>query len=209
MTAMSNSKSTANIERRRLFSPRTFNTLAATALVLMLLTYLLGYSDTDSALNMSPAVATDIERDYYLTNAYSQQFDQQGKLDTTAVSAQVDHNPTTDHITMQQPLVKLYRDGEHSWTIQATLGVVKKGGRQIDLEQQVRITSSDNSATLSTSRLSIFPNKKLAKTDQPVTLVAPNGITRAIGLNADLGSKTIHLLQQVRGQYQGVPSHES
>ena len=123
-------------------------------------------------------------------------------------SSGVKHNPEDDSSILTDPELKLYRDGILDWTVTAQTGAVYKQGQQVQLQQRVVIASADGETTLKTPLLDVFPNKKLAKTDKPVTLLNPNGFTRSIGLNANLNNKRIDLLEQVRGQYQGVLSED-
>ena len=51
------------------------------------------------------------------------------------------------------------------------------------------------------SVLRVVPAKQYAETDQAVTVVTDLGITRAIGMQADLQQRRLKLLAQVRGDY--------
>ncbi len=187
-----------------LLSTRIINTAIASTAVAVLLVYLLSYSETGAPPSIGLEQTQDNRPDYYLVNTRNSHFDQQGALEFTVNSQFVEHNPKDNSADMKEPLFKLYRDGALSWTVSSQSGVVHEGGNEVDLQQRVVITSSDNTTILKTPQLIIFPNKKLAKTSKPVTLQNPNGFTRSIGLNANLQSKEIDLLSQVRGQYQGI-----
>ena len=187
-----------------LLSTRVINTAIAGTAAAVLLMYLLSYSETGSPPIIVEQPTQNKRPDYYLVNTQSTHFDQQGLLDIAIDSEFVEHNPDNNSADVKEPLFMLYRDGALSWTVSSQSGVIYKGGNQVDLQQRVVITSSDGATVLKTPQLIIFPNKKLAKTDKPVTLQNPNGFTRSIGLNADLQHKKIDLLNQVRGQYQGM-----
>lgn len=55
---------------------------------------------------------------------------------------------------------------------------------------------------LTTSRLSVFPEREYAETQQPVKIEAANGVTTAVGMKAYLDDSRMHLLSSVRGQHE-------
>ena len=188
----------------KLISTRRLNTILAGLAGLILLTFLLVYSETGSPPTLSPDQQVDNNPDYYLRNVNSRQFDEQGALDFTVVTQSIEHNPKDNSAKLKEPFFSLYRDGKLEWTITSQSGTVYEAGEKVDLQQRVIIASSDQQTTLKTPQLVIFPDKKLVKTNKPVTLLNPNGFTRAVGLRADLHTKTIELLDQVRGQYERI-----
>ena len=54
---------------------------------------------------------------------------------------------------------------------------------------------------IDTASLRVVPAKEYAETDQPVVIVTDFGVTRAIGMQADLKQQQLQLLAQVRGEY--------
>ena len=62
-------------------------------------------------------------------------------------------------------------------------------------------TDRRDTLELTTSELRVVPAKQYAETDQAVTVVTDLGITRAIGMQADLQQRRLQLLAQVRGDY--------
>jgi lipopolysaccharide export system protein LptC len=180
------------------------NTLIASAAAVLLLVFLLSYSETGTPPTFSTQSSQNTLPDYYLLESNSSQFNQQGLLDFTMTSTAITHNPEHNSIDLKEPKLHLYQDGELAWLVTAHTGAIYNSGKKVDLQQRVVISSSDQEITLKTPQLTIFPDKKLAKTNKPVTLQNPNGFTRAIGLKANLETKNIDLLKQVRGQYQGV-----
>lgn len=187
-----------------LLNTKVINAAIAGSAVILLLFFLLFYSETGAPPSIKKNLAEDNRPDYFLHNTVSANYDQQGVLDLTVNTEKITHNPRDDSADIKAPQFELYRDGSQAWTITAQSGVVNNSGSIFDLQQRVVITSSDQATILKTPQLLIFPNKKLAKTSKPVTLQNPNGFTRSIGLEADLQTKTIKLLSQVRGQYEGV-----
>lgn len=190
---------------KTLLNTRLFNTLVASAAAVLLLLFLLSYSETGSPPQLSRDSHIDKRPDFYLVKTHSIQFDEQGMLDMIVMSDEIEHNPLNNSVSMREPRLTFYQDGIIEWTVSSQSGIVMEGGKQLDLEQRVVISSADQRTILKTPSLTMFPDKKIAKTDKPVTLLSEHGFTRSIGLNANLRNKKIHLLKQVRGQYDAVP----
>ncbi len=186
----------------KLLRRRTQNTLFAAAAGLVLVLFLLIYTETGSPPAFESETAADKQPQFYLTNSFSRQFDEQGLLDTTIQSDHIQHHPEDNSVGLHQPLIKLYQNGAPNWTISAETGQVTQEGEKVDLQDQVLIISNDQLTSLKTQQLFIYPSQKQAQTAQPVLLNSSNGTTSAIGLEADLNTQYIALLDQVRGQYE-------
>lgn len=167
----------------------------------LLLGYLWYYGDTGH----SPALLTlPTERelpDYYLINTSSHRYDENGALEVELLSEQVTHYPVPDEARLKQPFITLYNKGEPSWTVEADSGVVSDGGDTINFIQKVLIKSNDQLMSLRTPTMTVSPHRQIAYTDKPVTLVNPEGFTRAVGMQANLTSNSVTLLNDVKGQY--------
>lgn len=188
-----------------LLSKKTNNFIIITLSAVIVLAFLWNYSETGAPAITAPTAPSNNQTDFYLRNATSAQYDTLGQLDSVLYSDSVDHYPSRHLAELSNPVVKFYKDGLHTWTITSQLGIVHDGGDQIDFSQRVVISSDDQQATLKTPFLTAYPSRKFAETDKPVTLLNPQGFTRAIGMTADLDNKQINLLHQVRGQYHAVP----
>ena len=186
---------------------RLINMVIAGIGAVIMLVFLLSYSETGSPPNFTPQTQQPLPPSYYLVNARSKQFNPQGKLDSIATSESIQHDPRDNSAKLQQPFFTFYKQGRPAWTLQAESAHIDERGQKIVFQQRVVISSSDQQTQIKTPQLVVFPDKKLAKTDQPVTLLNLNGFTRAIGLTADFHKNEIHLLNQVRGQYNGVPKN--
>lgn len=170
----------------------------------LILAFLLDYTNTGTLPSLSTQSVTNIHPEYFLTTTYNVEFDRGGQVEIKLTSDEIRHNPADDSAQLKSPRVELFDKGQREWTVNSQLGKISADGSTIDLEQRVEVASEDQLTLLKTPQLLIFPNEKMAKTDKPVTLQNPYGFTRSIGLTADMESKRVELLQQVRGQYQGV-----
>ncbi|WP_101757607.1 LPS export ABC transporter periplasmic protein LptC [Oceanicoccus sp. KOV_DT_Chl] len=164
----------------QLLNRRRKNTLGLVIASLILVVFLFIYSDTGSPPAFNETADENRGSEFYLIHAASRQYDEAGNIDTTINSSQIKHNPVNNSIKIADPLIILHDQGLTQWQISAQSGVVYNEGEKIDLSQQVVIVSNDETTSLKTPQLFIYPNQKLADTEQPVTLHSANGFTRAL-----------------------------
>lgn len=186
----------------KLLRRRHINTLLATFAAAILLYFVLHYSETGSPDVFSDPPEINRQAEFYINNTRITEFNDQGMLNAIIESEHIEQNPEKKSIDMVSPRINIFNLGIPGWTITAAIGAIYDNGNSVDLEQQVIATSSDRLTLLKTPQLLVFPNKKIVKTDRPVTLISVNGVTRAEGLTADLNARQIDLLSKVRGQYE-------
>ncbi|MFA7553769.1 MAG: LPS export ABC transporter periplasmic protein LptC [Spongiibacteraceae bacterium] len=186
----------------KLLSTRNINTTITAISAVLLLMFLLNFSKTGNPPTLD-ILAKKIEQpEFYLFNSRSIQYNEQGILDTIITSPHAEQNPKDNSVTLDEPRIHLYRQGQLNWKARAQIGTIYNSGNKVDLEQQVVAISSDQTMSLHTAKLTVFPNTKLAETDQPVALLDSTSSTHATGMKANLDQKTIELLSNVRGQYE-------
>ncbi|MGK0500363.1 MAG: lipopolysaccharide export system protein LptC [Oceanicoccus sp.] len=190
------------MNRRKLLSTRNINTVVATFAAIVLIAFLLSYSETGTPPNFTSDSQSTQPADFYLINSHTTTYNQQGQKDFSLRSKQMRHQPADGSIKITAPQLAVFDNGMRSWNITAQTGVIYNNGKKIDLRQRVVINSADDETTLKTPQLFIFPNQKQAHTKKPVTLANANGFSRAIGMKANLNTKKIDLLEQVRSQYE-------
>ncbi|MGZ7455585.1 LPS export ABC transporter periplasmic protein LptC [Pseudomonas sp. Ma2-10] len=143
--------------------------------------------------------------DYYATNAHSMQYLPDGKLQYDMTSDKVEHLKATEVTLLTNPDLNMFRGTEFPWHVQSEHGEVNPDGTQVELIDSVRITRFDekNRRTLiTTTRMTVFPQRQYAQTEQPVRIDGAGGVTTGKGMKAYLKESRIHLLSNVRGQYE-------
>lgn len=180
---------------------RIFLPLAAALLVAI------GYWNIrpESFMEQSTAPAAEGAIDFYVENARTVQFQPDGKLHYKLTAERVEHLRSSDITLLNQPDLLLYRGGTYPWHVQSSRGEVSPGGAQVDLIDAVRVARTDakgRPTLLTTSRLSVFPEREYAETAQPVRIEAANGITTATGMQAYLNESRMLLKSNVRGQHE-------
>nr|MBO2512267.1 hypothetical protein [Gammaproteobacteria bacterium] len=98
-------------------------------------------------------------------------------------------------------------DGQKVWVYEPDLqqATVKPQGEEVELIDQVRVERTDargRPTILTTTRLTLFPEREYAQTRQAVRIVAANGVTTAQGMRAYLNDSRMILQSNVRGQHE-------
>lgn len=185
---------------RRLLNPVLF-TLAA------LLLAAVGYwnINPDSFAERPAQVGSENAIDFYLINANTVQYQADGKLHYESTIAKVEHVKATDVTLLTRPDLLLYRGSELPWHVRSERGEVSPEGSEVELIDQVRVERTDakgRPTILTTSRLTVFPEKEYAQTQQAVRIDAANGVTTAQGMKAYLNDGRMLLQSNVRGQHE-------
>ncbi len=113
--------------------------------------------------------------------------------------------------SLEQPFIRLFRDGESHWNIIADSGRISPNPAtqdsnigNIELTGAVEVYTLDefgNRTVLSTEFLSIDTQAETMESDIAVSMVSTNIEQSAIGLFADLNSDEIQFLQDTVGRY--------
>ncbi len=163
--------------------------------------------------NIRPASFTDRHAtalddsaiDFYATNTHTLQYQADGQLHYEMTATKVEHLKTSEVTLLSQPDLLLFRGTPIPWHVQSEHGEVSPTGEQVELIDSVRVERTDakgNPTILTTSRLTVFPDREYAETRQPVKIDAANGVTTAVGMKAYLDDSRMHLLSNVRGQHE-------
>jgi lipopolysaccharide export system protein LptC len=116
------------------------------------------------------------------------------------------HYADDDTAEVRMPRLTMYRQGTAQWFVRAEQAQVATGGESVSLQNQVKVERLTEDVRekleIATSALRVVPANEYAETDQPVVIVTDFGVTRAIGMRADLKQERLELLAQVRGEYE-------
>jgi lipopolysaccharide export system protein LptC len=185
---------------RKLLTPALF-TLAAALLAAV------GYwnINPNSFSDRPTPVGAENAIDFYVVNANTVQYQADGKLHYEMTASKLEHVKASDINLLTEPNMQLYRGGEYPWKIRSARGEVAPEGKEVELIDQVRVERTDakgRPTILTTSRLTLFPEKEYAQTQQAVRIDAANGVTTAQGMKAYLNDGRMLLLSNVRGQHE-------
>ncbi|WP_397451416.1 LPS export ABC transporter periplasmic protein LptC [Pseudomonas sp. NA-150] len=143
--------------------------------------------------------------DFYAINAHSRQFLPDGKLQYDMTADKVEHLQVSDVTLLTMPDLNMFRGAAYPWHVQSLKGEVSPGGDHVELIDQVRIARTDekNRTTIITSsRMTVFPQKQYAQTEQAVRIDGFGGVSTGTGMKAYLNDGRMNLLSKVRGLYE-------
>lgn len=185
---------------------RTLRTLLPFAAVAALLAAI-GYWNIrpESFMERSSTPEADSTIDFYVENARSVQFQADGKLQYRMTAEHLEHIQRSDVTRLTRPDLLLHRGSDYPWHVQSARGEVSPGGVEVELIDEVRVARTDakgRPTILTTSRLTVFPEREYAQTKLPVRIEAANGVTTATGMQAYLNDGRMLLQSNVRGQHE-------
>lgn len=182
--------------------------LPAILLLIALLLAAVGYWNIrpESFMQQPPsASAEDSPIDFYVINPRTIQYQPDGRRNYELTADKMEHIKATDVSLLTRPDLRSYRGTELPWHITSERGEVGPQGEEVELIDNVKVerTDAEGRPTIITStRMTVFPEKDYAETRQPVRIVAANGVTTATGMKAYLNEGRMLLLSNVRGQHE-------
>ena len=145
--------------------------------------------------------------DFYLTDFDLTTMNATGRPRYFLQAADMRHYADDDTSTLIRPSLTVYREAAVPWRVRSDQAQVTAGGESVLLQDDVRIqrmsTMPRDTMEIRTAWLRVIPAEQYAETDQSVTIESEMGVTRAIGMRADLKRRQLELLHQVRGDYAG------
>lgn len=115
------------------------------------------------------------------------------------------HYPDDDSTHLDEPQLSSFNAGRPPVYISAKRGEVSSKGDEVFLRDEVKLVRAASDAqdemTLTTAYLHVIPDRDLADTDHPFTLVDAHSIVQAVGMQFDNKARIMKLLAQVRVQY--------
>ena len=175
-------------------------------LVIALLVGLLGYWNLNPETpQQQRQINSEQTVDFFIEGATSTQFQDDGKLSYIMTATKLEHIKQTDITLVSTPKLDLFRGTDLPWKVTSQRAEVLPNGDEVELIGDVRIARTDakNRPTIITSsRMTVIPDKEYAQTEQAVRIVAASGVTTAQGMKAYLQDSRILLLSNVRGQHE-------
>lgn len=155
----------------------------------------------------APASSTpqDSAIDGYALNTRTIQYRLDGKIQYELKAERSEHVKATDVTLVTRLDMLAFRGTDYPWHIRSARAEVAPGGSQAELIDDVRVERTDEKGrpvVLTTTRMTVFPDKQYAQTEQAVRIEAANGVTTANGMKAYLEDGRMLLLSNVRGQHE-------
>lgn len=153
-----------------------------------------------------PVVQTEAnDIDWYATNTHTLQYLPDGKVQYDMTADKVDHVKTSEITLVTKPDLNIFRGTAFPWHVQSERAEVNPDGTEVELIDSVRIARTDEkkrTTIITSSRMTVFPQREYAQTEQPVRIDGAGGVSTGTGMKAYLKESRIHLQSNVRGQYE-------
>ena len=167
----------------------------------------LGYWNVrpESFMERQAAAESDTTIDFYVVGASAQQFQTDGQLQYEMTADKVEHLKASEVTVLTKPDLQMYRGTTYPWHVQSERGEVNPDGTEVELIDSVRVARTDEkdrTTIITSSRMTVFPQKQYAQTEQDVRIDGAGGTTTGKGMKAYLKEGKMDLLSNVRGQYE-------
>ncbi|MBA1201789.1 LPS export ABC transporter periplasmic protein LptC [Pseudomonas capeferrum] len=143
--------------------------------------------------------------DYYAINARSVQYLPDGKVQYEMTADKVEHLKASEVTLVTKPDLQMYRGTQFPWHVQSARAEVNPDGTEVELIDAVRVARTDEKkrqTIITSTRMTVFPQKQYAQTEQAVRIDGAGGTTTGKGMKAYLKDGRMDLLSNVRGQYE-------
>lgn len=146
--------------------------------------------------------------DAFMENVVATIINKEGNLTLKVEAPKMVHYTDNDTTDIETPHITMYRQSPEPWHINSNYAKATQGLDQIYFWDNVVIHHMSDIAnpttTMTTTTLTVFPDKQIAQTNDNVTLIQPDTTIHGLGMLANLNDGTVQLLSQARGEY--VPS---
>ena len=159
----------------------------------------------ESFLDQPVAQVDESAIDYYAVNAHTVQFMPDGALQYEMTADKVEHLRASEMTMVTTPDLHLYRGTAFPWHVQSQRAEVNPDGSEVELIDDVRVARKDDKQRdllITSSRMTVFPQREYAQTEQAVRIDGAGGTTTGTGMKAYLKEGRVDLLSNVRGQYE-------
>ena len=195
-----------------LFYSRKTMTLRNKFAVLTLLTLILTsgsvvllFRHTQNHSAKIPEAHLQHQPDLIILNSTTSSYDQKGLLKSELTAEKTVHFDFQNSTIMTQPRMVIYTENRSLWNIRADRGYMIDGSQVIYLKGHVVLqtphTATSTKTTITTSKLTYYPERSFAKTNQNVTILRPGAALSATGMTADLKKGILITQSKTRASY--------
>jgi lipopolysaccharide export system protein LptC len=146
------------------------------------------------------------QADYAMRDFLLRAMNENGRLGHTLAAENLYHYADREQSTLTRPHLMFYEEDRAVWDISAEHGLVSDSERSVLLSGDVQVhyagTAPERSFRIHTNELHVWPEDRRAETEAAVRIVQQAGVTRSVGMRAELDLRRLHLPAQVRGQYE-------
>ena len=153
-----------------------------------------------------PSEPASFTPDYFLDNFTATVMNAAGTPEYILSAERLEHYPVDEWMQVRAPFMKVFRDGDSTWSLTAQRGEVYQKGETVYLMDNVTLkhdmVGEREPVTLLTQMLHVDTTNKTAHTYAPVKITQADSIIEATGIRVDMIDGTIELLADTRGYYE-------
>jgi lipopolysaccharide export system protein LptC len=135
--------------------------------------------------------------DSYIKNLVAVQMSKEGLPEERLESSYLMHYPKDNTVHLQDPFVTLYQEGVPPWELRARTSIAYPDLNEIKLIDEVvahqAAFANNPQTTLLTHEATLYTDKKLVVTGEPVTMLRPGLRVKSLGVRANIKEKEIIL----------------
>lgn len=178
--------------------------------ILATLLFFLVISETDD-ISFSSIKGSRVNQtfDYYLSTVDSTNFNADGESNYRLQAERIVHYPSPEYATIDAPRLVIYESQEGPWFLSAAYGTIEKDLERLedklDLSENVIVqhTNADGQLiNIYTNELTIYLESNYLTTETEVLFQSMNREISSLGMTADLSTKHLTFLNNVRGRYE-------
>ena len=188
--------------------PSTLDRLRAWSALLPLLILLAAAYWLNQQVQPLPAKSDSSERhdpDFIVYNFAATTLNEQGTPRFMIAAKKMLHYPDDDSTHLEAAQLTSLSADRPALHISAGNGSISGKGDEVFLRDEVKIiraaSAGQSELVFTTNYLRVIPDRDLADTDQPVTIVDARNRINAIGMQLDNKARTIKLLAQVSSEH--------
>ncbi len=152
------------------------------------------------------AKTDDAVIDAFATEVHLTNLDETGQVSTQVYTPALMHYSKSNHTQLTSPALTVYIKKQPPWHITSHTGVLNNKTEEVNLLDHVNLHQDEGptneEVTIQTEALTVYPDKKTAMTNSPITLSSHSTHISAVGLHANLTAGTLELKTNARGQYE-------
>lgn len=185
-----------------MLSARSRLIIAAMLLGPVLLYWGLGLSPSER--RTLPPEALQHGEDFFIKESHTRVFNASGSLEQLFSTPRLAHFPERAFSELSSPHIEIYGSDGSRITSDADKGILPDDRSKTLLLGDVRVkdkASSGVTTLVNTEKLALYPESKVAETDQPVTIISDNVRYDAVGMKASFETHKLTLLSNVQGTH--------
>ena len=149
-------------------------------------------------------ITVDTRPDYVLHNFEITSLDAQGKESFTLRAPYLERHPGEETMDLTTPLFLVPNAAGQYWEVRSQHGWVSADQQEIRLNGDVNANSpagASQAVSMKTGRLTVFPQKNRAVTDDVMTIVQPGSILRGRGFEVSTATKRYVFRSEVQSTH--------